>query len=342
VWDEAPTRFTGGLRSVIDTIRARGMRAGLWLEPEIVGVDSPAVRRFPDEAFFTRFGERIVEAQRYHLDLRHPAVRAHLDETVDRLIQTYGVSYFKLDYNINPGVGTDIGAAGPGAGLLGHTRALRDWLADAQRRHPEVLFENCASGAMRMDHALLSIAHLQSTSDQEDFGLYAPIAAAAPASMPAEQAGNWAYPAASMTDAETAFALVGALSGRMMLSGFLPELRPTQRDLLHEAVAVHKVWRDRLSTSVPSWPLGLPGWNDDVIVLAQHPDTGETLLTVWSRGEAARVRLPGLAAEVRTVFPAGDGAWTTAIDGDDLLIDVPAGHDARVLALRTATTPDGD
>lgn len=340
VWQEAPGRFTGGLAGVIDTIRARGMRPGLWLEPEIVGVDSPATG-LPAEAFFHRFGERVIEANRLHLDLRHPAARAHLDETVDRLVAAYGVDYFKLDYNINPGVGTDRDAAGAGAGLLGHTRALRDWLLAVQERHPEVLFENCASGAMRMDYALLSVAHVQSTSDQQDFRLYPVIAAAAPAAVLPEQASNWAYPAVSMTDDETAFALVNGLVGRLMLSGFLAELRPAQRELVHEAVAVQKQWRERLATSTPRWPLGLPAWSDDVIALALRADEHgdgqpDTLLAVWSRGAARRIRLPGLApAAVTTAFPAAHDVWPTTLEGDDLIVDVPAGHSARLFAVQT-------
>ena len=332
VWREAPSRFTGGLAAVIETIHGRGMRSGLWLEPEIVGVRSPAAHQLPEAAFFHRFGERVMESERYHLDLRHPAARAHLDETVDRLIEEFGVSYFKLDYNINPGVGTDHGAAGAGGGLLGHTRALRSWLLAAQTRHPAVLFESCASGAMRMDYALLSVAHQQSTSDQQDALRSAPIVAAAPASVLPEQAGNWAYPAESMSDEETAFALVNGLAGRLMLSGFLPQLREAQRELVGEAVALHAEWRDRLGRSVPSWPLGLPGWDDDVIALALTADD-ETLLCLWSRGEGATVTLPGLARGPRRVFPRSAAPWTTTPTEDSLVVDIPPGPAARVMLL---------
>lgn len=337
VWREAPSRFTGGLAHVIGVIRERGMRPGLWLEPEIVGISSPAAVELPEAAFFHRFGERVLESERYHLDLRHPAARAHLDDAVDRLVEEFGIEYFKLDYNINPGPGTDDGVAGAGAGLLGHTRALREWLLDAQARHPEVLFENCASGAMRMDYALLSVAHIQSTSDQQDFRLYAPIAAAAPAGVLPEQAGNWAYPAAAMTDAETAFAMVGGIVGRLMLSGFLHELRPAQRALVHEAVAVHRDWRERIASAAPVWPLGLPGWDDDVIALGLRAGE-ETLLAVWSRGAARSVVIPGLApASASTAFPAGAADWPLAIEGDSLVLEVPAGPAARVFAVTSAS-----
>ncbi|MDN3241561.1 glycoside hydrolase family 36 protein [Glycomyces tritici] len=333
-WLEAPERFTGGLLSVIDAIRANGMRPGLWLEPEAVGVESPMAKRLPDEAFFQRFGERVSEAGHFQLDLRHPAARAHLDETVDRLVDEFGIGFFKLDYNTNTGLGTDVDAAGPGAGLLGHTLAYTDWLRDAQERHPGLLFENCGSGAMRMDYNLLSVVHLQSTSDQQEFRSYAPIAAAAPASVLPEQAGNWAYPAASMSLEETAFAMTAGVVGRIYLSGFLNELSAEQSALVREAVMLHKDWRHRIAEAVPTWPLGLPRWEDEVVAL--QLDAGpQSLLAVWSRGGAAEIALPELEGRtVAQVYPAALPQWTIRTGDGAPVLEVPAGPAARIFAIQ--------
>ncbi|WP_312173307.1 alpha-galactosidase, partial [Microbacterium sp.] len=337
-WQEATSRFDEhGLRGIIDQIHAAGMRSGLWLEPEVVGVSSPVAQTLPDEAFFHRFGVRVREHDRYHLDFRHPAARAHLDETVDRIVRDYGVSFLKLDYNINPGAGTEWQATAAGDGLLGHIRAVGDWLDEVQQRHPELLIENCSSGAMRADYALLSRTHLQSTTDQQDFRLYPPIAASAPASILPEQAGNWAYPAIGMTDAETAFTLVTGLSGRLYLSGFLGELRSSQRALVAEAVDLHKALRGGLSTSEPFWPLGLPSWDDDVVCLGLR-DREQTLLFVWDRSEEPNtVTIPGPAG-VETLFPApsspdADGWGAEIVDGG-IRLSTDAGLGARVLRVR--------
>lgn len=337
-WQEATSRFDEhGLRGIIEQIHAAGMRSGLWLEPEVVGVSSPVAQTLPDEAFFHRFGVRVREHDRYHLDFRHPAARAHLDETVDRIVRDYGVSFLKLDYNINPGAGTEWQATAAGDGLLGHIRAVGDWLDEVQQRHPELLIENCSSGAMRADYALLSRTHLQSTTDQQDFRLYPPIAASAPASILPEQAGNWAYPAIGMTDAETAFTLVTGLSGRLYLSGFLGELRSSQRALVAEAVDLHKALRGGLSTSEPFWPLGLPAWDDDVVCLGLR-DREQTLLFVWDRSEEPNtVTIPGPAG-VETLFPApsspdADGWGAEIVDGG-IRLSTDAGLGARVLRVR--------
>lgn len=331
-WQEARSRFDeAGLRGIIDEIHAAGMRSGLWLEPEVVGVRSPTAQSLPEEAFFRRFGVRVREHDRFHLDFRHPAARAHLDETVDRIVRHYGVSFLKLDYNINPGAGTEWQATAAGDGLLGHIRAFGDWLDDVQIRHPQLLIENCSSGAMRADYALLSRTHLQSTSDQQDFRLYPPIAASAPASILPEQAGNWAYPAVGMTDDETAFTLVTGLSGRLYLSGFLGELRPSQTSLLAEAVGLHKTLRADLAETEPFWPLGMPEWNDDTVCLGLRAE-GQTLLFVWDRSDDPRsFTIPGFRS-AETLFPASSvDSWVVESDADGIHIETADGLGARVL-----------
>ncbi|MBK7820530.1 MAG: alpha-galactosidase [Tessaracoccus sp.] len=116
-WLPSTTRFgTVGLQGVLDAIRDRGMVPGLWLEPEVVGVRSPLVDELPPSAFLRRLGRPIVEHTRYFLDLRSAEARAHLDAAFDRLV-AMGVGFFKLDYNVTPGLGADSGGREPGGGL---------------------------------------------------------------------------------------------------------------------------------------------------------------------------------------------------------------------------------
>ncbi|GAA3661459.1 glycoside hydrolase family 36 protein [Microbacterium marinilacus] len=337
-WQDAPTRFREGLAGVIADIRAAGLQPGLWLEPESVGLDSPVVDALPEAAFFSRHGAAVVEQRRRHLDLRHPAARRHLDDTVDRLVAEHGIRFLKIDYNIEPGSGTDAGGLAAGQGLLAHTRALREWLVDVQRRHPDLLVENCASGAMRSDYHLLAVTHLQSTSDQQDATRYAAIAASAPASVLPEQAGNWAYPSAGMDDGELALTLVSGLSGRLYLAGFLDSLTGHARERVAEAVRFAKEHRATLAESVPFWPTGLPRWDDDLLTLGRRLPDGDELLFVWSRGPATALALPGVR-DAERVFD-GAGAWSALSGPDGLSIEVPAGPDAAVFRIHRTTGSD--
>jgi alpha-galactosidase len=338
-WRPSASRFPGGLTAVLDRIRELGMVPGLWLEPEVIGVRSPLAARLPDGAFFTRRGQRVTENGRHHLDLRHPAVVRHLDETVDFLVSELGIGYLKLDYNINGGPGTDAGGLGAGAGLLGHNRAHLDWLDGVLDRHPDLVIENCGSGGMRTDYALLARMQLQSTSDQQDHLRYPPVAAAAPAAMTPEQAAVWAYPQPGFSADEIAFTLASAMLSRVHLSGHLDRMSPGQRALVAEAIGVYKQIRPAIARSVPFWPLGLPGWEDPWIALgARGPEA--SYLTVWRRGPGPdRVRLPvpalrGRPADARILFPAAmdaSASWDPA--PGSVTVTLPRCPSACVLSL---------
>ena len=297
-WQPSTTRFPNGLGEVIERIHQRGMVPGLWLEPEVIGVDAPIARELPDDAFLTRHGIRVAEHGRYLLDLRNPLARQHLDDTVDRLVTDFGVGFFKFDNNTMTGPGTDKGGTSLGHGLLEHQRALLDWLDAVQARHPDLLIENCASGAMRMDYAMLSRLHLQSTSDQQHPLLYAPITAAAPAAVLPEQAGHWAYPISGTTQEEFTLALVNGILGRLYLSGHLNQMTAAELDLIRSALAAHRAVLDDLDTLVPAWPLGLPAWTDEWIALSLNgPDVSYLCLlyTSPSPRDLSTSRMPSSA-----------------------------------------------
>ncbi|GAA1960815.1 glycoside hydrolase family 36 protein [Agromyces allii] len=343
-WLPSTTRFPGGLGEVIDAIRAAGMTPGLWLEPEVIGVRSPIADELPREAFLLRHGQRIVEHHRYHLDLRHPAAIEHLDGVVDRLVRDFGIGFFKFDYNINPGAGTDHDADSVGDGLLEHNRAHLAWLDGLLDRHPDLVIESCSSGAMRMDFAMLSRLAMQSTSDQQDFTKFPPIAAAAPMSLLPEQAASWAYPQPDMSDEEVAFCLVTGLLGRFYVSGYLNRMDDRRRGLVAEAVAVAKSLRPELLAGHPHWPTGMPGWNDAWVSLGIRGADAD-LVSIWRRDGSTSTELafPHLAGEdvrIEAVFPTDLPAWQTAWDAATGTLTVRANDGelaARTLRLTTDT-----
>jgi alpha-galactosidase len=343
-WRPSQTRFPGGIAEVLDRIRAAGMVPGLWLEPEVVGVNSAIARELPADAFFQHSGQLTVEHGRYHLDLRHPAAVKHLDQVVDFLVGDLGVGYLKLDYNIRVGPGPDTGGLSPGAGLLAANRAQLDWLDAVLDRHPGLVIENCSSGGMRTDYALLARLQLQSTSDQQDFLRYPPIAAAAPAAMTPEQAAVWAYPQPEFSDDEIAFTMASAMLGRVHLSGHLDLMSLRQRDLVADAVRVYKdSIRPAIAESTPFWPLGLPRWDDPWIAFGLRAP-GASYLTVWRRAprpdeDAAQVTLPvphlrGASVTTEVLYPRDEGAEASFDEAaGTLTVTLPRLPSASVLRL---------
>jgi alpha-galactosidase len=320
------------------------MVPGLWIEPEVVGVRSSLADTLPTEAFFTRGGERVVEQGRYHLDLRHPAAREHLDGTIDFLVQELGIGYLKFDYNITVAPGTDAGGLSAGAGALEHNRAFLTWIEALLDRHPRLSIESCASGGMRTDYATLSRFQLHSTSDQEDPLLYPPIAAASPLAVLPEQAGVWAAVQPEMDDDLIAFTLCGALLGRVHLSGYVDSMTAAQQALVAQAIRIYKRFRGELRDAVPFWPLGLPAWDAPWLALGMRgPDA--TYIVVWRResGTAKWISLPlsarGTDAEPRVLYPssAPDCRWD-ATEGE-LHVSLPHAPSACLIGFDSALPP---
>lgn len=284
-WQESKKRFPNGLREVTDYIRKKGLIPGVWLEIEVMGIKCPLADKLPDDWFFTRHGKRVYDRSRYQLDFRNPDVRAHCDEVIDRLVNTYGVGYIKMDYNIEPGIGTEHNSDSCGDGLLEHQRAYIAWLDGVFERHPQLIIENCSSGGLRMDYAMLSRYSIQSTSDQDDYKKYCTIAANSPSALCPEQSAIWSYPMTSGDREEVVFNMVNAMLLRIHQSGHLGYIEPERKALVKEALDVYKKIRGDIKTALPFWGLGLSKFSDEWVSLGLKCH-GKAYLAVWRRQSA--------------------------------------------------------
>ncbi len=307
-WLPSAERFPGGIKEVLDYIRSRGMVPGLWLELEVMGIKCPKVKAASDDWFFIRHGKRVADRSRYQLDFRNPNVIAHADAVIDRLVNEYGVGYIKMDYNIEPGIGTELDSDSFGDGLLGHNRAYLNWLDKVFQRYPELVIENCSSGGLRMDYAMLSRYSIQSTSDQENYLKYAVIAANAPSALTPEQAAVWSYPLLEGDREEVVFNMVNALLLRIHQSGHLVKLGPERKELVREGIRCYKTIRRDIKDALPFWPLGLANFGDPWVCLGLKTGA-QNYLAVWrinsheqSRGIPLK-HLQGRAVEVKCIYP---------------------------------------
>ena len=281
-WLPSKERFPGGLKEVMDYIRSKGMVPGVWLELEVMGIKCPKADKVPDDWYFMRHGKKVYDRSRYQLDFRNPEVIAHATEVIDRLVNEYGVGYIKMDYNIEPGIGTELNADSAGDGLLGHNRAYLKWLDGIFVKYPNLVIENCSSGGLRMDYAMLSRYSIQSTSDQEDYIRYATIAANSPMALTPEQAAIWSYPLTEGDKEEVIFNMVNAILLRIHQSGHLVNLSQERFDLVKEAISYYKTIRVDIKNAVPFWPLGLSKYRDPWVSMGLNAGKKD-YVAVWRR-----------------------------------------------------------
>lgn len=287
-WLPSKERFPNGLKEVMDYIRDKKMIPGVWLELEVMGTKCPKADKVPDDWFFMRHGKKVYDRSRYQLDFRNPEVIAHANEVIDRLVNEYGVGYIKMDYNIEPGIGTEVNADSFGDGLLGHERAYLKWIDEVFHKYPDLIIENCSSGGLRIDYALLSRYSIQSTSDQDDYKRYATIAANSPTGLTPEQSAIWSYPLTHGNGEEVVFNMINAMLLRIHQSGHLANLSNERMELVKEALDYYKVIRNDIKTALPFWPLGLSKFSDSWVCLGLKAGN-KNYVAVWRRNSESDV-----------------------------------------------------
>ena len=283
-WLPSGERFPNGIEEVLRYIRSRGMIPGLWLEIEVMGINCPLAQKVPDDWFFCVHGKRVIDHSRYQLDFRNPAVRAYADSVIDRLVNQYGAGYIKMDYNINAGPGTDIRSDSVGEGLTEHSRAYHAWLDSLFARYPNLVIENCSSGGMRMEYAMLRQLSIQSVTDQTDYVDMAVIAANCMTGCTPEQAAIWSYPMRDGDEEETIFNMVNAMLLRIHQSGHLAELSRERLALVQQGIALHKDIVEETKLGLPFWPTGIAAFGDSIVSVGL--DCGDkSYLAVWHRSK---------------------------------------------------------
>ena len=287
-WIESRARFPHGVRSTTDFIRSLGMKAGLWIEPEIIGVKcTDMLGYYDDDCFLQRNGKRLSVMGRHFLDFRAKKVVDYLTETIRRMVEDYGAQYIKLDYNQDCGVGTDYLAFCAGEGLESCAIAYLKWIDDIRLMFPEVLFETCSSGGMRMDYQTLSHFSIISTSDQTNYLKYPYIAGNILSAVLPEQAAVWSYPVDDKenlpSDEQVIMNMVNSLLGRMHLASDLSLLHEKQFALVKEGVEYYKALSQVKKSAIPYFPIGFTRFDDDIVAAGIEAD-GKIYLAVWNLG----------------------------------------------------------
>jgi alpha-galactosidase len=328
-WEPFEGRFPNGIKRVFDYVREKGMIPGIWLEIEVMGINCPLAKEWEDDCFFMRHGKRVIDHGRYQLDFRNPKVRAYATATVDRMVREYGVGYIKMDYNIDAGLGTELNADSFGDGLLKHNRAYLAWLDEILAKYPDLIWENCSSGGMRMEYAMLQRAHVQSVSDQSNYKKMAPIAAAAPTAVLPEQAAIWSYPRAEEDLTAVTFNMVSSMLQRIHLSGKVHQMSDEALEKMGEGVAVYKQLRGEIATALPFFPLGLPDDRSDWLCLGLKTEK-RVLLAVWRTGAKADEVLIPVCGRAEVLYAS---ACRVAAAEGGLRVTLPGAWSAALLSV---------
>ncbi|GAA1219917.1 alpha-galactosidase [Rhodoglobus aureus] len=158
-WTVDATSWPDGLAPLVDRVTASGMQFGLWVEPEMVSLDSEVAREHPE--WILRDDDRPLPKSwrnQFVLDLDNPAAREHVRDAISALLDDYAISYLKWDMN------RDL----LGGSVHRHVAATYRLMDELRERYPHVEIESCASGGARVDAGMLERVQRVWPSDTND------------------------------------------------------------------------------------------------------------------------------------------------------------------------------
>lgn len=157
-WRADSVRFPSRIPALAAKVKAKGLKFGIWFEPEMVNLKSQLYAQHPDWILHVPGRTPSLGRNQLTLDLSRIDVQDYLFHAIDAVLSCGDVDYVKWDMNRNM---TEVGSAALARQQQQETShryilglyALLDRLMVA---YPDVLFENCASGGNRFDLGMLS------------------------------------------------------------------------------------------------------------------------------------------------------------------------------------------
>ncbi|WHY92311.1 alpha-galactosidase [Neobacillus cucumis] len=169
-WMVDKKKLPNGLEGLGEYLRKKGMKFGLWVEPEMVSPDSNLYRKHPDWCLHVPDRKRTPSRNQLILDLSREDVCNYVINTLTAVFQSAQIAYVKWDMNRNM---TEVGSAALPPERQKETAhrymlGLYRILGSLTERFPDILFESCSGGGGRYDLGMLYYMPQTWTSDDTD------------------------------------------------------------------------------------------------------------------------------------------------------------------------------
>lgn len=156
-WQETTGKLPNGIGKLVKEANARGLKFGLWIEPEMVNPKSELYEKYKDWVIHLPNRDEYYFRNQLVLDLSNPAVQDYVFGIVDNLMQKYpGIAYFKWDCNSPITNIYSVYLKDKQSHLyIDHVRGLYKVLERIQQKYPELPMMLCSGGGGRADYEAL-------------------------------------------------------------------------------------------------------------------------------------------------------------------------------------------
>jgi len=248
-WEVNVKKLPEGIDYLAQYAHGKGLKFGIWIEPEMVNPDSNLAHEHPEWVVQSPGREIYQGRNQWVLDLSNPAVQDFVFGIFDRTMQLAPhIDYIKWDCNrVVQSFGSPYLGAEQDRFYVDYTQGLYKVMRRIREKYPHVIVQCCSSGGGRVDYGALAYCNEVWTSDNTDglsrvFMQYATnliypacIMGSHVSAVPNHQTGN-------VTPLKFRFDL--ACSGRLGMELQPRNLTPAERALAERCIGSYYQYRD--------------------------------------------------------------------------------------------------
>lgn len=248
-WCPDPDRYPNGFAEVVDYAHSKGLKFGLWMEPERIAKYAALYEDHPH--WFTRAA--FWGKTEGFLDYTNPEVVEWTESEIARIIETYKIDLLRIDYNLRHPCYFHYDETEHEGGALKHFENVYAMYGRLKKRFADVIFEGCAAGGGRTDLAFMKNFNHTWVSDCQLAPRSLYITNGMTMVLPPERvdrlvAGMWSHARASLD-----FQMRNTMFGHMTLNAFSTgkaEWNEAQLEFIRHSVQLYKDFvRPMLPTS---------------------------------------------------------------------------------------------
>lgn len=154
-WKVNEEKLGCSLGELAQKVNQKGVKFGLWIEPEMVSEDSELYRQHPDWAFAIPGRKPVRARNQLVLDFSREEVRNHVFSQICQVLDHANVEYIKWDMNRSIFDVYSADAEDQGKVSYDYMLGVYEFLEKLIARYPDMLIEGCSGGGGRYDAGML-------------------------------------------------------------------------------------------------------------------------------------------------------------------------------------------
>ena len=248
-WQVVEEKLPNGVSAIADYAHSKGVKFGIWIEPEMVSPKSNLARKHPDWVVQENGREVTTIRNQWLLDLTNPEVQDFVFGVFDSTMQLAdGIDYIKWDCNRHvEGAGSTYLGRNQSNFWVEYVQGLYSVYRRVREKYPDVIIQSCASGGGRVDYGALHYCNEVWTSDNSEAHTRAFIQYGTNLIYPAIVTGSHVsavpnHQTNNVTPLKFRFDM--ACAGRLGMELQPAEMTEEEREFSRKAIASYKEYRD--------------------------------------------------------------------------------------------------